>query len=543
MRCADDLLITDMRCTGKIAKENYWLVSMRGVPKTWPLTMAKSKKQIRILHLEDDPNDSELIAIAIRRNCPECVIERISSRSDFEKALHRDFDVILSDFKIPNFSGPEALEMASKHCPEVPFIFVSGTIGEMAAVASLKLGATDYILKDAPQRLVPAIERALNDAEGRRKQKATELALAESEGRFRTLVERALVGIYLIQDARFIYANPALSQILGYSTDELRSLPLLTFIAPEDQELVKSNVDSRLSGETHAIRYDVRLRRKDGGVLQAEAHGVRTEVDGRPAIIGTLIDNTEKRKLEAQIYRAQRIESIGELSSGIAHDLNNVLSPIMMAVEMIKAKGTADADDASWLDMITTAAQRGAGMVQRILVFAKGSDGPRKPINIRDLIQDQEKIIRKSFPRSIRLVIHCSEDIRPVLGNETEIYQVLMNLCVNARDAMPKGGEIRITAENRILDQSQAKGILGATAGNYSVVSVADNGSGIPQEIIEKIFEPFFSTKGVGEGTGLGLSTAVKILKNHNGFLTVASEVGVGATFSFFLPSLSMTPV
>jgi two-component system cell cycle sensor histidine kinase/response regulator CckA len=500
--------------------------------------MAKDKEQIRILHVEDDPNDAELISVAIRRRFPKCVINRISSRVDFEEALHRDFDVILSDFKIPNFSGREALELAIERLPEVPFIFVSGTIGEMAAVDFLKLGATDYILKDAPQRLIPAIERALKDADSRRKQKATELALAESEARFRTLVERALVGIYLIQDGRFIYANPALSLILGYSNEELCSLPLLTFIAPEDHEMVKSNVQSRLTGQTHAIRYDVRLKRKDGAVLQAEAHGVRTELDGRPAIIGTLIDNTEKRKLEGQIYRFQRIDSIGELASGIAHDLNNVLSPILMAVEMIKARENADLEQSSWLDMIATSAQRGAGMVQRILTFAKGSDGPRKSIDLRDLLLDQEKIIRKAFPQSIRLIFHCQEGIRPVLGNETEVHQVLMNLCVNARDAMPKGGEIKISADNQSFDESQAKGILGASAGDYSVVTVADNGSGIPPEIIEKIFDPFFSTKGIGEGTGLGLSTTVKILKNHNGFLTVSSEVGVGTTFSVFLPSV-----
>jgi two-component system, cell cycle sensor histidine kinase and response regulator CckA len=502
--------------------------------------MTTSKQIVKILHLEDDPNDAELIALAICSASPGCEIVRIGSQSEFEKALDGDFSIILSDFKIPNFSGRAALELARKKRPEIPFVFVSGTIGEMAAVESLKLGATDYILKDAPQRLVPAIERALKDAEDRRKQKATELALAESEARFRTLVERALVGIYLIQDGQFVYANPALSQILGYSNHELCSLPLMTFIAPEDHELVKSNVHSRMSGETQAIRYDVRLRRKDGVILQAEAHGVRTELDGRPAIIGTLIDNTEKRKLEAEIYRSQRIESIGELSSGIAHDLNNVLAPIMMAVEMIKSKGKSDPEESSWLDMITTAAQRGAGMVQRILIFAKGSDGPKKPINLRDLIHDQEKIIRKSFPRSIRLVFRCDDDVRPVLGSETEIYQVLMNLCVNARDAMPmpKGGEIQIIAENRSLDESQSKGILGASAGDYSVVTVADNGSGIQPEIMEKIFEPFFSTKGIGEGTGLGLSTTVKILKKHNGFLTVSSQVNVGTTFSVFLPSI-----
>jgi PAS domain S-box-containing protein len=363
--------------------------------------IAKDKEQIRILHVEDDPNDGELISIAIRRRFPKCVINRISSRVEFEQALHRDFDVILSDFKIPNFSGREALELPSERRPEVPFIFISGTIGEMAAVESLKMGATDYILKDAPQRLIPAIERALKDADSRRKQKATELALAESEARFRTLVERALVGIYLIQEGRFIYANPALSLILGYSNEELCSLPLLTFIAPEDHQTVKSNVQSRLSGQINAIRYDVRLKRKDGAVLQAE--------------------------------------------------------------------------------------------------------------------------------------------IRPVLGNETEIFQVLMNLCVNARDAMPKDGQIQISAENRCLDESEAKGILGASAGEYSVITVADNGSGIAPEIIEKIFDPFFSTKGVGEGTGLGLSTTVKILKNHNGFLTVSSEVGVGTTFSVFLPSIPTT--
>jgi len=259
--------------------------------------------------------------------------------------------------------------------------------------------------------------------------------------------------------------------------------------------------------------------------------------DGKPrSILAINTDVTEKKKIEAQFMRAQRMESIGTLAGGIAHDLNNILAPITLSIGMLKASSN-DPDVKEILDAIESSAKRGADIVGQVLSFARGMDGQRIEIQARHLLKDIERIVKDTFPKDIRFEVSHPNDLWVILGDPTQIHQILLNLCVNARDAMPNGGTLTISIENRMLDKQYVAMNPQAQPGPYVVISVMDSGTGIPADIIDKVFEPFFTTKAIGKGTGLGLSTVTAIVKSHGGFINIYSEPGQGTTFKIYLPA------
>jgi CheY-like chemotaxis protein len=236
------------------------------------------------------------------------------------------------------------------------------------------------------------------------------------------------------------------------------------------------------------------------------------------------------------LLRAQRMESIGTLAAGIAHDLNNVLSPMLMAVDLMKSR-LHDEPNRRVLDTLELSAIRGANIVRQVLTFAQGVQGEFSEMQPRHLISEIGDILSQGLPKSIRVVSEVARDLWVITGDPTQLHQVLLNLCVNARDAMPEGGILKIAAENRVLDEHYAQLNLEARPGPYVQIEVTDTGSGIPPNIVDKIFEPFFTTKEVGKGTGLGLSTALAIVKSHGGFINVYSELKKGTSFKVFLPA------
>jgi PAS domain S-box-containing protein len=262
-----------------------------------------------------------------------------------------------------------------------------------------------------------------------------------------------------------------------------------------------------------------------------------SDAAGEPkSILCINTDITEKKKLEAQFLRAQRMESIGTLAGGIAHDLNNVLSPIIMAVDLLKMKNS-DPATGDVLDTLESIARRGADMVQQVLSFARGVEGDRVTVQPKHLVKEIQKIVADTFPKNIELKVAVEPDLWNVLGDPTQLHQVLLNLCVNARDALTEGGRITLAAENVTLDEEFAAQYLEANSGAHVVLAVEDNGSGMPAGMIEKIFDPYFTTKELGKGTGLGLSTSLAIVKSHKGFIQVHSEMGKGSSFRVHLPA------
>ncbi|WP_066376178.1 hybrid sensor histidine kinase/response regulator [Anabaena sp. CA = ATCC 33047] len=269
---------------------------------------------------------------------------------------------------------------------------------------------------------------------------------------------------------------------------------------------------------------------------------VHDEQGKAKSILSVDTDITQKKHLEAQLFRTQRLESIGTLASGIAHDLNNILTPILAGAQLLPLK-FPDADERTQhlLEILEINAKRGADLVKQILSFARGVEGKRIHLQLKHIIVELTKVLRETFPKSIVITTDIAKDLWQVSGDSTQLHQVLMNLCVNARDAMPHGGTLKIVAENLLIDQNYVRMNLEAKEGAYIVITVSDTGVGIPEEYLDRIFEPFFTTKAVGQGTGLGLSTAIGIIKSHGGFVNVHSEVGNGTTFKVYLPAVGDT--
>src|SRR6185503_170524 len=271
-----------------------------------------------------------------------------------------------------------------------------------------------------------------------------------------------------------------------------------------------------------------------------ESHWTLIQDDiGKPkSILLVNTDVSEKKKIEAQFLRTQRMESIGTLAGGIAHDLNNVLAPILMSVEIMKQKFTDD-QSRRMLSIVESSAKRGADMVKQVLTFARGVDGERVLLQSRHLIKEVAKITNETFPKTMQIRTNIAENLWPIMGDATQLHQVLVNLAVNARDAMPNGGVITLSAENTSVEASSHPEKNGSPKpGFYVLVKVTDTGTGIPSHILDKIFEPFFTTKEMGKGTGLGLATVLGIVKSHNGFVQVQTEVNKGTTFLIYLPAL-----
>jgi signal transduction histidine kinase/CheY-like chemotaxis protein len=252
-------------------------------------------------------------------------------------------------------------------------------------------------------------------------------------------------------------------------------------------------------------------------------------------------DISERKRRDEHLIRSQRLASIGELASGIAHDLNNVLAPILMSAEMLHESMPPSLQD-QIVETIEMAAERGANIIRQLLTFARGAEGERAVLDPREVVKQVAHIIRQTFPKSISLQLHGETALWPVLGNPTQLHQVILNLCLNARDAMPSGGELRISAHNCEYQENTVLPDIEAKPGRYVKLQVADTGMGIPVEYVDKVFDPFFTTKEPGKGTGLGLSTALGIIRSHHGFVTVHSEQERGATFQVFIPATSEAP-
>jgi len=778
---------------------------------------------MKILHLEDNQEDAELVQQLLADEWPDCQITLVSTKAAYSAELARhDYDVILSDFSLIQFNGSEALQMARTGAPEIPFIFLSGNIGEDRAIEALRAGAQDYVLKDRVKRLATAIRRALRETEERKRLRATE---ADRE-RLSAILENTpdFVGL-IAPDGHVIYLNRAGRQMLGlagkslpetfdigklhppevvhhllnewfpaasrdgtwsgesvlrasgeriipvsqvvvahrarnnaveYFSTVMRDLTarkqsealvngqnqvlemiaggeplaetlatLLRFIESQSADIICSillleddsqrlrhcaapslpqtytdsinglaigptagscgtaaylratvivadietdplwepyrdlalshglrscwstpifDVNHRMLGtfavyQTHpgtpterhrqlidigvhiaAIclsRHETEKQLRDQadilnkasdaivvtdsgnrvtfwnqsaertfGWSAAEAFGRedrdlfgaaavaaiqsarkagelsgewRGELrlhsrDGRPLIMESRVtvirdqaghpqgrlsistDITAKKKIEEQFFRAQRLESLGMLAAGIAHDLNNVLAPMLLAAPMLRDHAS-DPGDLRMISTLEKSAERGAALVRQILGFAQGADGEHSVLQAKHLLRDVAAFIEETFPKSIRLHDHIPADLWPVRANPTQLHQVLLNLCVNARDAMPDGGTLVLRGENCLLDEVAATELEGARPGPFLIFHVQDTGIGIPAEVLAHIWEPFFTTKGSGKGTGLGLSTVRGIVENHAGFVTVATAPGKGTTFRVYLPA------
>ena len=369
-----------------------------------------------------------------------------------------------------------------------------------------------------------------------------EIKLMEERNLLRTVIDNLPDGIYAKDSgARKILANPANLKRMGCKT-EAEAIGKTDFdVFPHDIATAFFADDQFVLWKGQSI-----IDREEKIILpNGETHWtLTTKVPWRDAagkiigLVGIGRDITDKKRLEAQAQHAQRMESIGQLASGIAHDLNNILAPIMISATLLRQK-VQDKEGLELLDSLEASAKRGADVVKQVLWFGRGVEGKHEPINPKQLLKEVTRIISETFSKSIDFETDIAADVHPVIGDQTQLHQVLINLSVNARDAMPNGGKLKLGARNFTADAHFASLNAEAKPGPYVLFEVTDTGHGIPPEIRDRIFEPFFTTKELGKGTGLGLSTALSIIKSHDGFIDVESEPGKGTTFQVYLPGQS----
>jgi two-component system, cell cycle sensor histidine kinase and response regulator CckA len=499
---------------------------------------------LHILIVEDSEDDLLLLLRELRRGGYNPDYVRVETAAEMQAALDRQhWDIVIADYTLPRFSAPEALELLQQKQQDIPFIIVSGTIGEEAAVAAMRSGAHDYLLKDNLTRLVPAVERELRESQERQQRLWAEQALQESEERFRQLAENITESVFWMSDPgaqQILYVSPAFEHIWGSSCESLyaNSATWIEAIHPDDRQRIQTIFFNQSLIGNYDEEY--RVVRPDGSIRWIRDRGfpIKDHAGTPYRAVGFAEDITNRKSTEALLRRTERLESLGTLSSGIAHDLNNVLTPIIGVVQLLPLKiPNLDEQTKRLLQLLDQSAHRGADLVKQILSFSSGVESKPTSTQVSSLLLEIQKIIQQAFPPNIEISIDLPSDLWLITADKTLLHQVFMNLCVNARDAMPQGGNLSVMAENLLIDDSFAQMHLDAQVGPYLVVTVADNGMGIPAKILNNIFDPFFTTKEIGKGTGLGLSTVIGIVKSHYGFIDVFSEIGVGTKFKVYLPA------
>jgi len=633
----------------------------------------KAMAPLHVLIVEHSRNDVEIILHELREAGLRLHHTLAENREQFRQALQQEnFDAVLSDYRLPNWTGLEALRELRETGRDIPFLLVTGTLGEEAAVECMKEGATDYILKDRISRLPVALKRAIGEKELREESKQTQNALAESEtrghqqfaeldllyrslpvvlavfdrdmrflrvndevskfnglpvaahvgltlrevapefanaaegylrkvfqtgeavsnvelqggtlqapdavrkwlcgfyplraedgtvsaaammavditdqkhaeealkqseARNRDLVEHSVYGISRVAaNGSFLDANPAFLSILGCTTaEELHRLNLMrdVFRFPEQHAALMASC--REHGEVHGAESE--WRRRDGGVVAMRLHVRKLSISDLAGAIEIIAEDvTEVRAMERQLRQAQKFEAIGQLAGGVAHDFNNVVGAILGWAELGLEQNRANPQVSERFSRIREQAERAAALTRELVAFARRQVLQPQAVDINTISSGLVSFLDKVIGKDIELKILTSA-VDAVKADPTQLEQVLMNLCLNARDAMPDGGRLLIETEMVELDDSYCRFYPYVTAGRYAVLSVSDTGMGMDSETRERIFEPFFTTKERGKGTGMGLATAYGIVKQHGGFIHVYSEPGQGSLFRVYLPA------
>ena len=608
---------------------------------------------IHILHLEDDAVDAELIQEKIEAAGLICQIDHVQTREEFDAALRQGrHDIILADFRLPLYDGMSALRLAQEVCPEIPFIFVSGTMGEEAVIEGLTEGATDYVLKQRLSRVVPAVRRALHEAENWRARRQAE----EELRKLSRAVEQSANTIIITDTKGYIeYANPRFTEITGYPPEETlgQHTRLLKsgHTTPEEykqlwdtitsgkewrgeflnvkknRELywestsispiknadgvithflaVKEDISERkqaeaerekllaqirqqaqevqfivdtvpegiflLSGD-HRVRLTNPNAQKDLALLapgwqdgflthlgsrplnelltsppkglwhELESDGRYFEVIARPVEdsshnqgwVFVLRDITREHQIQSQVQSQERLAAVGQLAAGIAHDFNNTLAVIKLYSELLLRSAELPARDRERLQTVAQQTQRAADLIQQILDFSRQSLMERQPLDLLPFLKELNKLLKRTMPENIQISLKAAKDEYIIHADPSRIQQVILNLALNARDAMPQGGKLTISLTALELEPDAVLPVSGMTPGKWVQVAISDTGTGMSSETLAHIFEPFFTTKDRSKGTGLGLAQVYGIIQGHDGFIDVSTEVNRGTTFYLY---------
>jgi PAS domain S-box-containing protein len=509
-----------------------------------------NERPIRILHLEDDPNDQELVRTALGSADFPFEIETVSAKHAFEAAFASGgFDLILSDFKLPDYDGLAALRLVRGRSPEPPFILISGTIGEDAAIESLRSGATDYVLKHRLAALVPSVRRALAEAEERRRRKQAEDELYKEQRFLRAVLENIEAGIAACGESGILTLfNRAAREMHGLPLEPLPperwadhySLYLADGKTPMAQDEVPLFQALR-GAQVRNAEMTIVPKRGRPRTLLASGQPVTDAAGRRIGAVVAMHDITERKSLESQLRQSQKMEAVGRLAGGVAHDFNNLLAVILGYSEMeLSALRPGDPKRAR-IEQIHRSAERAATLTRQLLAFSRKQILDPRVLNLDELLAETDKMLRRLIGEDIQLLTHGDPTLRPIRADAGQIEQIVMNLVVNAKDAMPAGGTITLETGNVEITADSGLAAEGARPGPYVLLAVSDTGEGMTTDVQAQIFEPFFTTKDAGKGTGLGLSTVFGIVTQSNGFIRVRSEPGKGTRFEVYFPQVADT--
>ena len=489
-----------------------------------------SGEPLRLLYIEDSEDDALLVIREISAHGFEPAVRRVETPEALREALEAGpWDLVLSDYNLPGFSGAEALAIVRSHDPDLPFIIISGAIGEETAVRALKAGAHDFVIKGNLARLVPAIERELRDAAARRHAGETRRALGARDDLLRALVDASPAGILVVgSDGEVRVRNDAAGTMFGHGRED----PLRDG-APAPAAL--RDVLARVLGGESVQQEHLTWSGADGQRVELEvsAGPIRDPVDGVTGAVLVAIDVTQRMDLEAQLRQAQKLEAVGRLAGGVAHDFNNILTAIGgyadFLMQDLPAEGTLRSDAAE----IRAAADRGSSLTRQLLALSRKQVVEPGCLDLGDVVRGIEKMLRRLIGEDVDLAVEVEPDLT-VFADRSQLEQVLMNLVVNARDAIGPGGRIGVRTRPGVPIESGD--------GDRVVLEVTDNGTGMTPATLRRIFEPFFTTKDAQRGTGLGLSTVQGIVVRYGGVITVDSETGRGTRFRVSFPRADAPP-
>jgi two-component system, cell cycle sensor histidine kinase and response regulator CckA len=500
-------------------------------------------RPLRLLLIEDSENDAALVLRELRRGGFDVTSERVETREAMSEALDRgvSWDLIVSDYTLPTFDAPGAVAVARERELDVPIVIVSGTIGEDTAVASLRAGAKDFIVKHKLARLIPAVERELGEAQARRERRATERALQVSRMRFQRLFDSGVIGIVVGDvSGRAVEANGAFLTMVGYTHDELLSGELhLGEMTPPEWAHANASAIEQLRQRGFSRPWEKEYIRKDG--TRVPALVAVASLDGSE-YMSISLNLSERKRLEEQVRRAQKMEAIGTLAGGVAHDFNNLLSVILTYTGLL-LDGLTDGDPVKAdLEEVKKAGERAADLTRQLLAFSRQQMLQPRVLDLNQVVMGMDRMLRRLLGADIELSLLTAQTVGKVHADPGQIEQVILNLVVNARDAMPKGGQLTVETQNAELDAEYASQHLDVAPGSYVLIAVTDTGVGMDASTLAHIFEPFFTTKDKGKGTGLGLSTVFGIVRQSGGHIWVYSEPGKGTTFKVYVPRTDRRP-
>jgi PAS domain S-box-containing protein len=491
--------------------------------------------RIRALIVEDYAADAELLLRELRRAGFAAEVRLVQTEEDYLASLDPGLDLILADYHLPEFDAPHALQLLQERDLDIPFIIVSGCIGEELAVAAMKRGATDYLLKDRLGRLGMAVTQALANRQLRQARKQAE----ETQARMAAILE-ATPDLVAITDLKWRprFLNRAGRALLGLRQDEPLGEGLTSLHQPAwasdlifNEGIPTAAREGVWSGETGLISRDGRE------IPVSQVIVAHKSPNGTVDYLSTIArDLTERKRLEQEFRQAQKMEAVGRLAGGVAHDFNNLLTIITGFSEILLNTLRNDHSAHQFVQEIRMAGERAASLTRQLLAFSRKQMLSLEILDLNSIVGNMEKMLRRLIGEDIRLTTILEPHLHPVKVDVGQMEQVVLNLAVNARDAMPQGGKLTIETANVDLDSTYGYLRPEVPSGPYVLLALADTGCGMTEEVKAHVFEPFFTTKEPGKGTGLGLATVYGIVKQSGGFIYVYSEPGQGTTFKIYLP-------